>query len=154
MPATPLNPLDLYDVRSALGEDERMVQDTVARFVDDAVLPVIRAHFENHTFPKELVGELAALGLLGSAETLSYHVPLVSQGKALACALVSVAIAAYALRRYLRLLGQAEFVADQAICRACSTYGRLDLLDERSGGTRLHVRCKHCSEDWIIELPG
>lgn len=97
---------------------------------------------------------LAALGLLGSAETLSYHVPLVSQGKALACALVSVAIAAYALRRYLRLLGQAEFVADQAICRACSTYGRLDLLDERSGGTRLHVRCKHCSEDWFIELPG
>ena len=67
MPATPLNPLDLYDVRSALGDDERMVQDTVARFVDDAVLPVIRAHFENHTFPRELVGELASLGLLGSS---------------------------------------------------------------------------------------
>ena len=67
MPAHALNPLDLYDVRASLSEEERMVQDSVARFVDDAVLPIIRSHFENHTFPKELVGELAALGLLGSS---------------------------------------------------------------------------------------
>ena len=67
MPAHALNPLDLYDVRASLSEEERMVQDSVARFVDDAVLPIIRPHFENHTFPKELVGELAALGLLGSS---------------------------------------------------------------------------------------
>jgi glutaryl-CoA dehydrogenase len=67
VPAKALNPLDLFDVRAALSEEERMVQDSVARFVDDAVLPIIRPHFENHTFPKELVGELAALGLLGSS---------------------------------------------------------------------------------------
>jgi glutaryl-CoA dehydrogenase len=67
LPAKALNPLDLFDVRAALSEEERMVQDSVARFVDDAVLPIIRPHFENHTFPKELVGELAALGLLGSS---------------------------------------------------------------------------------------
>ena len=67
MPANALNPLDLYDVRASLAEEERMVQDSVARFVDDAVLPIIRSHFENHTFPKELVGELAGLGLLGSS---------------------------------------------------------------------------------------
>ena len=63
MPANALNPLDLYDVRASLSEEERMVQDSVARFVDDAVLPIIRPHFENHTFPKELVAELAGLGL-------------------------------------------------------------------------------------------
>jgi glutaryl-CoA dehydrogenase len=67
VPAHALNPLDLYDVRASLSEEERMVQDSVARFVDDAVLPIIRPHFENHTFPQELVGELAALGLLGSS---------------------------------------------------------------------------------------
>jgi glutaryl-CoA dehydrogenase len=67
VPANALNPLDLFDVRAALTAEEAMVQDAVARFVDDAVLPVIRPHFENHTFPKELVGELAALGLLGSS---------------------------------------------------------------------------------------
>jgi glutaryl-CoA dehydrogenase len=67
VPANALNPLDLYDVRASLSEEERMVQDSVARFVDDAVLPIIRPHFENHTFPRELVGELAGLGLLGSS---------------------------------------------------------------------------------------
>ena len=67
MPANALNPLDLYDVRASLSEEERMMQDSVARFVDDAVLPIIRPHFENHTFPQELVGELAGLGLLGSS---------------------------------------------------------------------------------------
>jgi glutaryl-CoA dehydrogenase len=44
-----------------------MVQDSVARFVDQSVLPIIQAHFENHTFPRELVAEVAALGLLGSS---------------------------------------------------------------------------------------
>jgi glutaryl-CoA dehydrogenase len=67
VPAPALNPLDLFDVRASLTDEERMVQDSVARFVDDAVLPIIRPHFENHTFPRELVGELAALGLLGSS---------------------------------------------------------------------------------------
>ncbi|MDH5344482.1 MAG: acyl-CoA dehydrogenase family protein [Gammaproteobacteria bacterium] len=44
-----------------------MVQDSVARFVDDRVLPVIREAFETHTFPRELVPEIAGLGLLGSS---------------------------------------------------------------------------------------
>ena len=60
-----LNPLDLYDVRGLLSEDEQMVQDSVARLVDEKVLPIIRECFEEHRFPKELVPELAALGLLG-----------------------------------------------------------------------------------------
>jgi glutaryl-CoA dehydrogenase len=62
-----LNPLDLYDVRSSLTEDEQMVQDSVARLVDEKVLPIIQKCFEEHRFPKELIPELAALGLLGSS---------------------------------------------------------------------------------------
>jgi glutaryl-CoA dehydrogenase len=63
----PLNPLDLYDVASALTEEERMVQETVGRLVDDKVLPIIQKCFEEHRFPRELIPELAALGLLGSS---------------------------------------------------------------------------------------
>lgn len=66
-PARALDPVDLFDVRGLLAEEERMVQDSVARMVDEKVLPVIREHFENHTFPRELVPELAGLGLLGSS---------------------------------------------------------------------------------------
>jgi glutaryl-CoA dehydrogenase len=67
MPANRLNPLDLFDVRASLSEDERMVQDAVARMVDDKVLPIIAKAFEEHRFTKELVPELAAMGLLGSS---------------------------------------------------------------------------------------
>ena len=67
-PSTPtLNPADLFDVRGLLSEEERMVQDSVARLVDERVLPIIRDCFEQHRFPKELIPELAALGLLGSS---------------------------------------------------------------------------------------
>jgi len=64
---TKLDPLDLYDVRSELSDDERMVQETVARFVDDAVIPLMRDAFEQHKFPSQLVPQVAELGLLGSS---------------------------------------------------------------------------------------
>ncbi len=62
-----MNPLDLYDIAGSLTEEERMVQDSVARMVDEKVLPIIQKCFEEHRFPKELVPELAGLGLLGSS---------------------------------------------------------------------------------------
>jgi glutaryl-CoA dehydrogenase len=67
MSAPRLNPLDLYDVRAALSDEERMVQDSVARFVDDKVLPIIGDCFEQARFPTELIPEIASLGLLGAA---------------------------------------------------------------------------------------
>ncbi|MBB5016233.1 acyl-CoA dehydrogenase family protein [Rehaibacterium terrae] len=62
-----LNPTDLYDVRSLLSEEERAVQDTVARFTDERVLPIIGDCFDQGRFPKELIPEIASLGLLGSS---------------------------------------------------------------------------------------
>ena len=60
-----LDPLDLFETRSMLSDEEVMVQDSVARFVDDRVLPVIRDCFEQHRFPAELVPQIAELGLFG-----------------------------------------------------------------------------------------
>lgn len=62
-----LDPLDLYDIRDDLDDDERMVQDTVRRFVADRFMPRIREAFEKHEFPADLVPEIAELGLLGSS---------------------------------------------------------------------------------------
>jgi len=62
-----LHPYDLYDVRSLLSEEERAVQDTVARFTDERVLPIIGDAFDQGRFPKELIPEIAELGLLGSS---------------------------------------------------------------------------------------
>ena len=62
-----LHPYDLYDVRSLLSEEERAVQDTVARFTDERVLPIIGDCFDRGAFPKDLIPEMAELGLLGAS---------------------------------------------------------------------------------------
>lgn len=62
-----LNPTDLFDVRSLLSEEEQMIQDTVARFVDERALPLMSGAFERAQFPLELIPEMAELGLLGSS---------------------------------------------------------------------------------------
>ncbi|MBT8071664.1 MAG: acyl-CoA dehydrogenase family protein, partial [Gammaproteobacteria bacterium] len=62
-----LNPTDLFDVRSLLSEEEQMIQDTVARFVDERALPLMPKAFDEAQFPMELIPEMAELGLLGSS---------------------------------------------------------------------------------------
>ena len=61
-----LHPYDLYDVRSLLSDEERAVQDAVARFTDERVLPIIGDCFDQARFPDELIPEMAGLGLLGA----------------------------------------------------------------------------------------
>jgi len=48
-----------------LTEDERHVRDAVGRFVDERVLPIIAACFEEERSPRELIPEMAAMGLFG-----------------------------------------------------------------------------------------
>ncbi|NDF87285.1 MAG: acyl-CoA dehydrogenase [Gammaproteobacteria bacterium] len=50
-----------------LQDEERLVRDSVARFVDSEVLPIIGRHFADHTFPREVIASMARLGLLGSS---------------------------------------------------------------------------------------
>lgn len=61
-----LDKLDLLNVRADLSDEERLVQDTVARFVARNVLPIIAECFKEQRFPAELIPELARLGLLGA----------------------------------------------------------------------------------------
>jgi len=68
----PLNPTDLFDIRSLLSEEERAVQDAVARFTDEKVIPIIGDCFDQGRFPKELVPEIASMGLLGSSLPEAY----------------------------------------------------------------------------------
>ena len=66
-PLSNLDPLDLFDVRGQLTEEENMVRDSVARFVDEQAIPLMRDAFEKHYFPMELVKPVAELGLFGSS---------------------------------------------------------------------------------------
>jgi glutaryl-CoA dehydrogenase len=49
-----------------LSEEERAVQETVRRFVDDEVLPEIGHHYIEGTFPTDLIPKMGELGLYGA----------------------------------------------------------------------------------------
>ena len=58
--------LDFYNIDSVLSEDERAVRDSVRRFVDERVIPIIGSCYVEGRFPKEIIPELAELGVFGA----------------------------------------------------------------------------------------
>src|SRR3989338_3796927 len=57
---------DFFGIEAQLSEEERAVRDSVRRFVDERVLPIIGQCYVDGRFPKELVPEMAALGVFGA----------------------------------------------------------------------------------------
>ncbi len=58
--------VDYFDTDSLLSEEERMVRDTVREWVDDRLLPVIQEAYIERRFPRELIPEMAELGVYGA----------------------------------------------------------------------------------------
>ncbi len=56
---------DYFQLRDLLTDDERQIQHVVARWVAERVLPAIPTCFEQCRFPRELIAEMAGLGLFG-----------------------------------------------------------------------------------------
>ena len=57
---------DFYSIDSVLSEEERAVRDSVGRFVDERVLPVIGKAYVDGKFPRELIPGMAELGMFGA----------------------------------------------------------------------------------------
>ena len=64
--------VDYYDLDSLLSEEEILVRNTVREFVDENVLPIIEKHYRAGTFPMDLVGKMAELGMFGSTLPARY----------------------------------------------------------------------------------
>jgi glutaryl-CoA dehydrogenase len=62
---TELDPRDFLALDSLLDDEERAIRDTVRQFVRDRVLPEVGDWFERGILPRELVPEIARLGLFG-----------------------------------------------------------------------------------------
>ena len=57
--------LDYFDLSSHLSDNECMVQQSTREFVDNEILPIIDKHFENGTFPDDLIPKFAEMGFFG-----------------------------------------------------------------------------------------
>lgn len=58
--------VDYLLIDSLFSEQELLVRQTARRFVDERVVPVIKDHFRDATFPKDLVPEMGRLGFFGA----------------------------------------------------------------------------------------
>ncbi|MEN1957932.1 acyl-CoA dehydrogenase family protein [Luteimonas changyuni] len=158
-----LNPYDLYDVRSLLSEEERAVQDTVARFTDERVLPIIGECFDEGRFPKELIPEIAGLGLLGATLPAEYggsDLNYVSYG--LICqelergdsgirsfASVQSSLCMYPIFAYGTEEQKMRWLPDMAAGKVIGCFG----LTEAHGGSdpaNMKTHAKRDGADWIL----
>jgi len=64
--------VDYYNIDSLLSQEELLVRSTVREFVDEQVLPIIERHNRAGTFPMELTGPMAELGMFGATLPAKY----------------------------------------------------------------------------------
>mgnify|MGYP006278254485 CR=1 FL=1 len=70
--------LDYVGLEADLGEEERLIRDTARDFVEDKVRPDIADHWQDATFPMEIVEEMGALGFY-APNLDGYDLPNVSE---------------------------------------------------------------------------
>lgn len=56
---------DFLQIDLLLSSDERLIRDTVRQFVDADVIPLMPQAYDQAYFPEQLIGKVAAMGLLG-----------------------------------------------------------------------------------------
>lgn len=100
---------------------ERRLIEGHAWFISGfACMIVIPACFEELMFKGSVLRWLAYVGLI----------------------LAAVAVGAYGLIRYQKILVEAERLGEQATCPACGTYARFRLASST------HAQCKKCQNQW------
>src|SRR5256886_17005136 len=60
-----LDPRDFLAIDALLDDEEKAIRDTVRKFVRERIVPEVGEWFEQGVLPRELVKEVAQLGLLG-----------------------------------------------------------------------------------------
>lgn len=58
--------VDFLNLKDLFTDEDQLVQESVRAFVKDRVLPVIEQHYNEGTFPTEMIEEMGELGLFGA----------------------------------------------------------------------------------------
>ncbi|MCT9095019.1 acyl-CoA dehydrogenase family protein [Haloarchaeobius sp. HME9146] len=70
--------LDYVGLEADLGEEERMIRDSAREFVENRVQPDIAQHFEEGTFPTDIITEMGEMGFY-APNLDGYDLPNVSE---------------------------------------------------------------------------
>ena len=154
---------DFYNITDLLTEEELLIQKTAYDFVQTEFMPVINEHYENSTFPMELVSKLGELGFMGSAlpeESSGAGVSNVAYGLILhelergdsglrSFASVQGALVMYPIHAYGSDEQKAKWLPGLGAGTLIGCFG----LTEPNFGSNpggMVTRCKKDGDDWII----
>jgi glutaryl-CoA dehydrogenase len=160
---TALDPRDFLAVDALLDDEEKAIRDTVRQWVRDRVLPQIGEWFEEGILPRELVKEVARLGLLGmhlegyglpGASSVAYGLTCMEleAGDSGVRSLVSVqgSLAMYAIWRWGSEEQKQRWLPSMHEGEAIGCFG-LTEPDAGSDPGSMRTRARRDGSDWILD---
>jgi glutaryl-CoA dehydrogenase len=157
-----LDPRDFLAIDALLSEEERAIRDAVRQFVREQVLPDVGDWFEKGVLPREILTELARLGLLGmhlegyglpGASAVSYGLVCVEleagdAGVRSACS-VQGSLAMYAIWRWGSEEQKERWLPAMHAGEAIGCFG-LTEADAGSDPGSMRTHARRDGSDWIL----
>jgi glutaryl-CoA dehydrogenase len=160
MDALSLDALSAID--ASLSEEERLVQASVRRFVRERYLPRAAELYEKEEFPRDLIGEIGEMGLLGASlsgygcagmSPVAYGLVLeeLEYGDSGLRSFVSVqgSLAMFAIHAYGSEAQKQRYLPDMAKGKLIGCFG-LTEPDSGSDPGSLATRARRDGSDWVL----
>jgi glutaryl-CoA dehydrogenase len=158
------SPLGLLDTDSLISEEDRAIQQTVRRFVDDRIRPHIAEWYENGSTPvREIAREMGGIGALGmhlegygcaGTSTTAYGLACleVEAGDSGIRSLMSVqgSLAMFALHAHGSEEQKQEWLPQMAKGERIGCFG-LTEPDFGSNPAGMRTRAKRDGSDWVLD---
>lgn len=158
-----MKPLDLFGIDALLSDEERDIQATVRRLVDERLRPQLPDWFESGTLPKEIARELGGLGLFGmhlqgygcaGTNAVSYGLACLEleAGDSGLRSFVSVqgSLSMFSIHRYGSEEQKQEWLPRLASGEALGCFG-LTEPDFGSNPAGMRTRARRDNADWILD---
>jgi glutaryl-CoA dehydrogenase len=161
-PAPPIDALDFLRLGDGLSDEERLIRDNVRAFVRERLIPRVGDWFEQGMLPRELAGELGALGVLGmhlegygcaGASATAYGIVCqeLEAGDSGLRSFVSVqgSLAMFAIWRFGSEEQKQEWLPRMAAGEAIGCFG-LTEPDAGSDPGSMRTTAKRDGDDWVL----
>ena len=158
-----MQPLDLFGIDALLSDEERDIQDTVRRLVDERLRPRLPEWFEAGALPREIARDLGELGLFGmhlqgygcaGTNAVSYGLACLEleAGDSGLRSFVSVqgSLSMFSIHRYGSEEQKQEWLPRLATGEVLGCFG-LTEPDFGSNPAGMRTRARRDGSDWILD---